>query len=197
MDALPETATQAEFARLQRWKPSYVSQLKREGRLVLSEDGKSVLVAESIARVAATMDPAKDGVRARHAAARVTTTPAPAPEPIAPQEPAGEPGAAGIDGIGYQHWRERSERAKALGLERDNAIAAGRLLDAGEVAKAVGSAATALRTRLEGLPDVLAPQLAPLDDEARIRGLLAEEIEHALSECARGFAQLGKEDSHA
>jgi hypothetical protein len=38
MSDKPTVGTQTQFARAQGWVPSYVSQLKREGRLVLTDD---------------------------------------------------------------------------------------------------------------------------------------------------------------
>ncbi len=51
---MSEAVTRTEFAALQGWSKSYVSKLGSEGRLVLTEDGKLVKVAESLARIAAT-----------------------------------------------------------------------------------------------------------------------------------------------
>jgi hypothetical protein len=174
---------------------SYVHQLKSEGRLVLTDDGKRVRVQESLARVRATADPGKAGVAARHAAARAgkqAVAPADLPPPETP--PAGaaseeEPVASS----GYQHWRERGERAKALAAERENAIAEGKLLDAGEVAAVVSAATVTLRSRFEHLPDILGPQLAGVTDEAQARAMLAEAIEHELEEASRQFAALARE----
>jgi hypothetical protein len=194
--ALPETASFARFAILAGVAKSYVTQLRRDGRLVLTADGKAVRVAESFARIKETEDPAKDGVRARHAAARAsgegqgasTTVPA---SPAAPADEEGAPEG----GSEYQHWRMRNERAKATAAERENRVRDGELLEAGEVVTAIASATTTLRQRLEALADVLGPQLAAEGDEARCRALVAESVEHALEECARQFGALAKGDA--
>lgn len=189
-----ETATLAEFARLIGCKRSYVTALRKAGRLVLDDKGR-VQVAASRERIEATRDPSKAGVAARHAAARAngaakadTAQEAAQEPPTAAPEPQDDPLAA----QGYQYWRERNERAKALAGERDNAVAEGRLLDAGDVERSLGGAITALRSRLEALPDTLGPQVAAIADEDRVRALLAGEIEHALDECAREFAAAGR-----
>lgn len=55
--AAPDEAnlvSQAEFARRNGWAKSYVTKLKGEGRLVMTDDGKHLLAAESLARIAAT-----------------------------------------------------------------------------------------------------------------------------------------------
>lgn len=190
---LPDTATFREFAGIAKFRPSYISQLKADGRLVLTDDGKRVRVAESLQRIADTKDPAKIGVAARHAAARAAAeADAPVSTESAPA-PSGEAEAIADTGtLGFQHWRERSERAKALAAERENAIAEGKLVAAEEVAAAIVNHTALLRTRLEALPPILAPQLIAASDEAHARALLADAIEHALGEMARQFGDLVK-----
>lgn len=136
-------------------------------------------------------------VSARHAADRKAkagegTAPAPAAPPAPTQRGGDDEPEATEPHDGFQYWRKRNERAKALASERENAVADGKLLDAGEVTAAVAAAAITLRTRFEGLPDVLGPQLAGVNDEAQARALLAEAIEHALEEASRQFSVLGK-----
>lgn len=50
----PNIVSKSEFARLNGWSKSYVSKLNGEGRLVVTEDGKRVLVSESLARIRET-----------------------------------------------------------------------------------------------------------------------------------------------
>lgn len=190
MASHPDTATFAEFARLAGCKRSYVTQLRKDDRLVL--DGRRVRVAESLARIADTSDPAKRGVADRHAAARQTTAPADASAATTSEDEAAADLVVPFDG-NYQHWRARNERAKALAAERENIVAEGRLLDSSDVAHAVAGSVTTLRVRLEALPSMLAPQLAGMDDEGAIRVAMAEAIEHALDECVRSLQVLGTE----
>jgi len=188
-DGLPQTCTQAEFARLLGYRRSYVTALKRDGRLVLADDG-AVQVAESIARIEATRDPGKRAVAERHAAAREA---APLPAEVAqaaPEPPAAAPVMDDPASPGYQHWRERRERAAALAAERDNALADGKLLAADDVAAQVATAFVTARGALEALPDILAPQLAAESDEARCRALLVEAIELQLGDLSRRLAAL-------
>jgi len=199
---LPETATPAEFARIAERKPSYITELKNAGRLVLTDDGKRIRVAESLERIAATRDPSKDGVAARHEAARQSAAGEGAQAgPVASEAASSGTGDVGKDdtqgSTGYQHWRERSERAKALGLERENRLRDRELLEANEVVATIAAAVTTLRTRLESLPDILGPQLAAEVDEGRVRALMAETIEHALEEAARQFTALAKAEVEA
>lgn len=185
---VPAVASQAEFAAILGVRRSYVTALKQAGRLVLDADGK-VRVAESMARIEATRDPAKAAVAARHAEARGAAVAAPAaiePEPEPAPEP--EPSSAG-----YSYWRERTERAKALAAERENAVAEGKLLPADDVAAQVAHALTVLRQGLERLPDTLGPQLAAEQSEARCRGLVAEAVELLLQDTSRRFGAIAGE----
>lgn len=187
MTTLPASATQAQFAGIANVRPSYVTALKKAGRLVLDADGR-VLVNESLARIKATRDPAKAAVTARHAEARGAAVggAVQSPRDEAPVEP--EPTS-----IGYSYWRERTEKAKALAAERENAIADGKLMAADDVAAQLSHALTVLRNGLERLPDTLGPQLAAEQSEARCRGLMAEAVELLLEETSRRFAAMAGE----
>lgn len=192
--ALPETASFAGFARILGVKPQAVTALRHAGRLVLTDDGKRVQVAASQQRIRDTADPSKAGVVARHAAERAAKAGETAATPD-PLETQGE-GEADDDTPGsrdYQSSRARREHYQALEAQRAYEVAIGKLMDAGEVAAAVAGAAATLRTRLEGLPDILGPQLAAIHDEAQCRATLAEAIEHALEETARQFCNIAKQ----
>lgn len=185
----PETASLKDFARiLGGVKPGYISQLKRDGRLVMAEDGKRVQVAESLQLIKDTRDPSKVGAVRRHAAARAAEAGA-APATIPEAE---DPADDALGGLGptFHEARARREHYQALEAQRVYEVAIGKVVDAREVANIVSAAAVTLRTRLESLPDLLSPQLVGLQDEARARALLAEAIEHALDEASRQFATL-------
>ncbi len=177
----PATLTQRQFADHIGCRPSYVTKLKQEGRLVLTDDAKRVCVAESIARIEATRDPAKRAVAERHATERGGALQAPAGEGTdkAPEDP------AGLANPDYQAARAKREHFAAEREEMRYRQEAAELLVAVEVEGEVASILTELRTRLEALPDTLGPQLAPITDEQQVRTRLAEEIELALGEVAR------------
>jgi hypothetical protein len=184
----PETASFSEFARLAGFRPSYVTQLKRDGRLILTGDGKAVRVVESMARIKATADPARVDVAARHAAAREPAQSGAAALPPA----AGNPDADRI-GSTYQAARAVGERYRAMAAKRDYEISIGKLLDADAVRSAVADATVALRTRLESLPTMLGPLVAAEADESRCTALLADSIGHALDELSRQFRTITPE----
>lgn len=190
------------FARiLGERSPSYVTQLKGEGRLVLSADGKRVRVAESLALVRSTSDPGKGGVVARHAAAReagAALAPSEAPEPAS-----ADLEAPSDDPVEQSHARRRAKamadkaETDAKAAERDYRLSIGELLEASQVEQALSRAGAAFRGSLENLPNTLAPELSAMTDEGRIRVLLAVAFEHALEELSRQFAALGRREEAA
>ncbi|MFT3758452.1 hypothetical protein [Thauera sp.] len=184
----PDTLSFKEFADYLGFRPSYITALKKDGRLVLTDDGKRVRVAESVARIEATRNPARADVAQRHAEARTPAEVAPDPSPV-------QQAAAGAEKIGntYQAARAVKERYLAMSAKRDYEVAIGKLLPADEVRSAIANAASVIRTELENLPDSIAPILAAETDEARVRLLLADEIEAALGNLAARFDKIAKE----
>ncbi len=180
-------------------RPSYVVELKRQGRLVPAPDGRGYCLAESLALYEATRDPSRVGVAERHAEARGRATAA----ADGGGPPVGGEGAAEDDvdddkPVRGVHAERRAqaladkEEALAAAAIRDNRLRDGELMEARDVEAAVASAASALRKELEQLPDALAPQVAPLSDEHAIRSLIAEAIDTALREVARKFTAISK-----
>jgi hypothetical protein len=176
-------------------RPSYVVELKRHGRLVLAPDGKGYLKSASLALYEATRDPSRAGVAERHAAARGASLVNAGGDGVseAADDDEGETEPKGSDA-------KRKAKALADKAETDARMAQielseklGELLPRAEVERAVGEAATALRTALERLPDALAPQLAAITDEGKVRQLLWDELTHALEELSRGFRAAAKQ----
>jgi len=188
MSSYPETASFADFARIANFRASYIKQLKDNDRLVLTDDGKRVRVAESLQRIDDTKDPSKIGVARRHAAARAAAEQVDDVDTAATEET--DPNG---DVAGTQSIRRDVEAEKLRQLRRENDLAEGKLLIATDVANAVRTGVVTLRTRLESLPDTLAPQLITITDEAKARSLLAAEIEHALHELERQFGAIARE----
>lgn len=204
------TATFSGFARAIGVKASYVTELKTAGRLVLTADGKRVRVEESRALIRSTSDPAKAGVVARHAAGRgrAAATPAsPAPSSATGAD-IGEDGdqesaRAYTDPVEESHARRRTKaladkaEADARKALRDEQVELAQLLPAEDVEHAVRGAVITFRGALENLPNTIAPELAAISDEGRVRVVLAEALEHALEELARKFGQLARAESEA
>ncbi|TVO53839.1 hypothetical protein [Denitromonas halophila] len=172
---MTETCTRKEFAARMGWRSAgQVSNLIRDGLIKLTDDGKLVCVAESIAAIEAARDPSKQGVRDRHAAARGE----------------GGQGAAPEDRADYHAARAKKEHYASLTAEADYRARIGQLMESADVHATVADAMVTLRGALETLPDVLAPQVAAMTDEQACRTTMADHIETALAECARRFEKL-------
>lgn len=171
------TLTQSQFARHLGVDRAYITRLKQAGRLVMTDDGK-VKVAESEARIAATADPAKDQVAARHAAERAAAVDGQNQPKTAPEDDA-DPIAGTPD---YQKARARREEANANIAEIELAERAGQLMETSAVVAVLADAGATCRSMLETLPAILAPQLATLSDDHACRQLLEEHIGSALNE---------------
>lgn len=190
----PAELTRSEFATLAGYKPSYVTELAKAGRLVLTEDGKRVRVAESLALIEATRDPARQGVADRHAAARAASEPAAEGEPTgeAPDAPVGD--SVAPESNAYHVNRAQREYWLAKAAERDYRKSVRELMERAEVLPMLAEAATQFRKHAEQLRDTLAPALAAEPTEAGCRRILGDEVELMLAELARAFAAIANDE---
>lgn len=188
--AVPETMTLTEFARHIGCKQSYASELKRDGRLVMSQDGKRVQVAESIARIEATRDPSKAGVAQRHALERGADANTGHETAFPPLD--GDERSAPAEGqYSFQDAKAKREHWAA---EREHAAfrkEVGELMERGEVVAAFADAGAALRAKLEAWASVLPPQLIGRD-EAAIRATLADQVEQLLHDLVGKFNKMAE-----
>lgn len=190
---MSQKLSQAEFARHLGVRRSYVTQLKQTGRLVIDENGL-IDVDASTARIAATADPGKQAVAARHAQQRGGELPSAPLADNAPErapESLEEPEAPGTPD--YQKARARKEEANAQLAEIEVAKQAASLFDASEVIAAVADAGAIFRTSLDSRRPLLVSQLAVLSDEAEVRLLLEEQDEYLLTELAAKLTTAGRE----
>ncbi len=177
--------TFSEFARELGRAPSYVTKLREAGRLVLTDDGKRVVVEASKQRIAATESGRPQHVAARehHAERRQGGA---ASEDQAPETP--------VEGS-RADWERREAAARAQLREIELAKARGDLVETAAVHRASTEAGAVLRTLLENLPGQLAPQLAEGDPgrESRIHAQLAEHVELLLTEISHKLDALARE----
>lgn len=173
--------SQAEFARQIGVDRAHVTRLKQAGRLVMADDGK-VDAAASCARIAATADPNRDDVAARHAAARGGK--------VSPQETAPPPAAQPEDKVGnsYQAARAVKEKYLALDAKIDYEKKVGNLIPKEDVDAALKAMGAAVRSAMEIFPDQVAPIVAPVLEIEEVHNLLAQAcrdvlagIEHSLA----------------
>lgn len=145
------TMNQVEFARHIGVAKSYVTALKKAGRLVMTDTGL-VEVEASIALIAKTADPNRDDVAQRHAAQRETPA---APPPAADS-------AHDKIGNSYQAARAVKEKYAALNAKLDYEKNSGDLIPKADVDFVLNDYGATLRGMMENLADRLAPVVYPL-----------------------------------
>ncbi len=168
------TETQADFARRLNRAPSWITQLKAAGRLVLTDDGL-VDVESSLTRIEATEDPGKAGVAARHAEGRQ----------------AGKGMGEQVEKIGasFKLYQARKMKADAEMSEMERDRQAGKLVPIDGVNFLIDDLTASYRSRLENWPDRLAPELFPLTTLEDTRALLVESVEQLLNAIAGQIAR--------
>jgi pyruvate/2-oxoglutarate dehydrogenase complex dihydrolipoamide acyltransferase (E2) component len=195
-EPLPITESFSAFARRLGVRPSYITKLRHDGRLVLTDDGKRVKVAESIARIEETRDENRDDVRARHAkekkqkAGAAAAVGPPAPAASVPVPPEKKPRA---ERSKFSDYRTRKMLADAELAEMERDKIRGTLVQLDTVRAAGVEVGTALRAALENLPDQLAPLVAAVADEERCRQILQDHLEAILKETATRIERLGQQ----
>ncbi len=175
--------TKSEFAASQGWRPSYVTKLKDQGRLVMSEDGKKVDVAATLAKLKETSDPSKVGVQKRHADERNEKDVGQHTRSSAPDEPDSASYGA------FQTARARREHYLAQQAELEYKRMCGDLVERAPVEAAAEKTGRMLRDTMLGLPTKVAPQLIAVTDPWEIEQLLRSAIRTALDDIARLTAE--------
>lgn len=193
------TLTLSEFARYKGWRPSYVTELKLAGRLVLSDDGR-VRVRETLARIEQTQDPSKAGVAERHAAGRAAKGAAAGDAGADQDDPAGfapaargdahaDAGDGGESGGGrYQRARAANEQYKALQSKLDYEERIGKLVDAAHARAAAAEMGATVRRRLESLAPLVSAQVDERDRD-RVFTQINDVVEKTLGDLERVFSR--------
>jgi hypothetical protein len=171
---MSQMVTQAEFARIMGYARSYVTQLKKEGRLVLSEQGL-VDVEASKTKIAATADPNREDVSQRHQKARDGET-------QKHTDPADKIGNS------FQTARAVKERYLALNAKLDYEKQIGELVSKAEMQAAVADVVTTFRQGLENMPHRVSAELVGKDIN-EIRIILKQAIQHELANMERNFTE--------
>ena len=178
------TATRKQFAEIEGFSPAYVTKLGKEGRLVLTTDGKRVEVEASREKIERTGGGRPD-VASRHAAARGEAKPASAiPEAGSgaknrsnrvKREIAKTPGAETLT-----EAKTRKEMAQADQEEMRARQMAGDLIAREDVEAAMKFIGGAVRAAFEVFPDQVAPLVAPIIDLAEVHELITQACRDAL-----------------
>lgn len=203
---LPAMESFSDFARRLGCKPSYVTELRQKGRLVLSADGKAVQVRESLDRVRATASPEWDGVAQRHADARggelgqaVTAAPAIKPAAVdaddddtddvtAPAANAGGDKPVDDDQLRTRRAKRMSAELQVANERMDYQKRIGKLVDADQVRAAGAEMGATVRRRLESLPTLISSQVEERHRD-RVFAFVTEHIEQTLADLERAFAR--------
>lgn len=192
--AEPQTLGFRQFATWLGCKPSYVTALRKDGRLVLTDDGKRVRVSETIARLRGTASPDKAGVSQRHAHARggalaMSTAMNEHDDHLDQANTA--PSATGDDEGGSRYQRARAVREQYLAAQAklDYEERIGKLVAAAEVVQVAADIGATVRRRLETLPDILSAQVDERE-RTRVHTLATDHVELVLTDIARAFAKV-------
>lgn len=178
------------------YKGRYAYQLAKEGRLVMSEDGKQVMVAESIRRIQETRDPSRAGVAGRHAVERGYSVDGASLVSDSKEEKQEKSvSMAGGESSGsYQFQDARAKKEHYAALREENAYRkeAGELMEAAEVVGVFADAAAKVAGVLDAVPATVGPMLAGLDQSDVIR-ILTEQMDVARAEMASALNKMAQE----
>lgn len=190
----PEEMSLGEFNRHMGYKGRFAWQLKNEQRLVMSDDGKRVRVAESIRLINDTKDPSRAAVAARHAAGRQGAL-ASAPDEAgdADDGATSEPGAPG-SGFKFHDGKAKREHYAALREEIAYFKDVGQLMDSDEVLGAFADAGARVGAVLDTVPASVGPMLVGQPAEEIVR-ILEDQMDVARTELATAMEKLAAEIS--
>ncbi|KFJ13046.1 hypothetical protein DR66_4040 [Delftia acidovorans] len=190
----PEEMSLGEFNRHMGYKGRFAWQLKNEQRLVMSDDGKRVRVADSIRLINETKDPSRAAVAARHAAGRQGALASAPEEPEDDSESAvSEPGATG-SGFKFHDGKAKREHYSALREEIAYFKEVGQLMDADEALGAFADAGARVGAVLDTVPASVGPMLVGQPAEEIVR-ILEDQMDVARAELAVAVEKLAAEIS--
>ncbi|NHN79697.1 terminase small subunit [Azotobacter chroococcum] len=175
--------SKSEFAAHKGWSKPYVSKLAKQGRLVMTADGK-VDVAATEALLQRTADPSKTGVADRHQRERiergVTAHLTPAAPPLDPQ-----PDRPEDEDIDLQKARARREHYLARLAENEARKSDGELVEREAVENAAFATGRLLRDLLLGLPKQIGAELAAISDPWELERRLTAGLRRVLEDAQR------------
>lgn len=162
--------SQAEYARSRGVSRGVVTEEKKAGRLVFTDDGLVDFEASDRRRKETA---SRDDVKDRHARNKG--------EKVAEQSAAGN---------SYQEAKALKEKYLALQAKADYEKSIGELVDRADVERDWVEVATIMRSSLERIPDFLSADLAAESDPNRIHAILVEYIESVLEQAANKIKKL-------
>lgn len=166
---------QIEFAKLLGVSRSYVTELKKNGRLVMTQNNLVDVEASQI-RIQETADPNRDDVTQRHAAAKGRAETEKKKRERDPNH------------VTFSDGRAKEQHYKALQAEIDYKKTIGELVPMQDMKMAVTDMVMTFRQQLENLPHQLAPELVGKDHDF-IRIVLKQRVHDALSDLERACSE--------
>ncbi|MBA8734219.1 hypothetical protein [Chromobacterium violaceum] len=202
---MSDEITKSAFAELLGVSRGYISQLCTANRLVLSGDGKKVLVQASLELLANTGSAEKMGVAARHALERwkkggaglTVQEAAQALQPGADIAPPAPPTPGAFEGVdlrnpiaAYNAARAANEFKRGEQIDIDLAKSRRELISHDVAVKLVADLAAATRAAFERIPDRIAIRLAAETDPHIVYALLEEAIDECCETLSKQAGEL-------
>lgn len=173
-------------------RPSYVTKLGEQGRLVLTADG--LVDAEASERLIEQTAGDRPDVADRHAAARGAKKTAGRDADIAapektPQRPTAQAEAAEKIGSSLQAARAVKEKYAAMRAKIEYEMLVGDLVPKDDVETALRFVGAAVRSAMEVFPDQITPLVAPTLDMAEVHEILTQSCHEVLRRVADDIAK--------
>lgn len=181
---------QSQFAKHIGKHKTHVTQLKQQGRLVMSDDGKKVDVEASIKRIEETKDGTREDVVERIAAEKNADASATEKQPVNHDLVLGDDPTK----TNLSKGKAVEQHYKALRAQIDYKVLIGELVSKSDIENALQDMVITFRQGLENLPHLLAPTLVNKDIDF-IRASLRASIEDSLNELGRTCKKLLDERS--
>lgn len=179
------TCTKSQFAKHINCVPSYVTELIKHGRIVLTANGKRVELEASLEKYKATASGANPAVAARHEAARNGGKPARKKRKVAEVQ----------EGT-RQHYEQSLQQTKNDHKKLDFDLVLNKRFALPDVRREAQALGNTMRASLERLVDQTAPRLAVVQDTKQRAAILQDEIKKlgmvAKAEFPRAMRRLKK-----
>lgn len=172
--------TQAEFARYKGVSKAMVTRWKQEGRLIMTADGKRILVNESNQKLKDTASPA-GYTNSIHAAAKKNKPLDPAPEiPFTELKKQVNESQLDLDTTNaddlFKNSRALKEKSAALQAAAEHEKFVGNLIGRDDVDKIIFERARQFRDGLMACSRRIAPEIAGNSDITEIEGVLTRDF---------------------
>jgi hypothetical protein len=194
MQAAAERVSQAEYARRRMVSRQRINDLRKDGRVVVGDDGL-VDVAASDRNLVELLDRSRANRERQGAELPLAIPPVPVTAPASATAPAPDERKARADGaedLSYWAAKGRREAAEAELAEIKLAERRGALVPVEQIRRAVREAFVELGAQLQSIPAMVAPVIAPQDPQGAER-VLQEHLAKVTDAIATKFEHLADE----